>query len=167
MRKTVSVLCLFCCLQVAFAQDVIYRCGNEYVNNLTPEQAKSCKKVSPADPDPSRWLFIASSNDARTYVEKKAPTREGTYLKKWFLFSYKTAQTNSKGEEYRSAKLLYVFDCKSWTLGNKGGIRYLDSVGDGTSIQNHSRSLSETSFDDPVPESVAEALIENVCGKRK
>ena len=38
-------LALVCCAANSQAQDRIYRCGNEYTNNLTGRQAKDCKLI--------------------------------------------------------------------------------------------------------------------------
>jgi len=39
-------LAVLCCATSAWAQDRIYRCGNEYTNTVTEAQAKSCKLIS-------------------------------------------------------------------------------------------------------------------------
>ena len=54
----------------AWAQDRIYRCGNEYTNTVTEAQAKSCKLVSggnvtivqAARPNPNAGVKVASSS---------------------------------------------------------------------------------------------------------
>ena len=48
MKKVLfTLLCCFCWLQLAAAQDgAIYRCGNEYTNTATTEQMKNCKLVT-------------------------------------------------------------------------------------------------------------------------
>jgi hypothetical protein len=39
-------LAVLSCATTAWAQDRIYRCGNEYTNTVTESQAKSCKLIS-------------------------------------------------------------------------------------------------------------------------
>ena len=57
----------------AWAQDRIYRCGNEYTNTVTELQAKSCKLVSggnvtvvqAARPNPNAGVKVASSTSSQ------------------------------------------------------------------------------------------------------
>ena len=41
------LVCAFCPL--VFAQDKVYRCGNEYTNNVTRERAAECTLISPGN----------------------------------------------------------------------------------------------------------------------
>ena len=46
MKKTLLTLWIIAALPVAaFAQDRIYRCGNEYTNNATQAKERGCKLV--------------------------------------------------------------------------------------------------------------------------
>lgn len=45
MKKLYVLSLLLAVSGAVFAQDVIYRCGNEYTNNVTQAKAKGCKPV--------------------------------------------------------------------------------------------------------------------------
>ena len=57
----------------AWAQDRIYRCGNEYTNTVTEAQAKNCKLVSGGNvtvvqsvrPNPNTGVKVASSSSGQ------------------------------------------------------------------------------------------------------
>ncbi len=85
----------------ANAQVIIYRCGNEYRNDLTVEEAKTCKRISPANPDPLKWELTSLSEASKFYLEKKAAIRDEQFLKKWALIVYSQAQRTLRNEEYR------------------------------------------------------------------
>jgi hypothetical protein len=69
-----------------WAQDRIYRCGNEYTNTVTPEQARNCKLVSggsvtvvqaarPAAPRAASNTPSAPRNDSPDQRAKESDTR--------------------------------------------------------------------------------------------
>ncbi|RGE42370.1 hypothetical protein DZC30_17250 [Comamonas testosteroni] len=45
MKKFFVLPLLMCLVSAAWSQDVIYRCGNEYTNNVAQAKAKGCKPV--------------------------------------------------------------------------------------------------------------------------
>lgn len=110
----------------AWAQDRIYRCGNEYTNTVTEAQAKSCKVVSGGNvtvvqasrPNPNAVVKLASSSsnqpgqrvdagdqrakdsDARFILEselKKAEVRQSEMVKE-----YNSGEPEKLGPETRN-----------------------------------------------------------------
>lgn len=110
----------------AWAQDRIYRCGNEYTNTVTDAQAKTCKLVSGGNvtvvqavrPNPAASVKTASSSssqpgqrvdageqrakdsDARFILEselKKAEARQGELVKE-----YNNGEPEKLGPETRN-----------------------------------------------------------------
>ena len=110
----------------AWAQDRIYRCGNEYTNTVTDAQAKTCKLVSGGNvtvvqavrPNPAASVKTASSSssqsgqrvdageqrakdsDARLILEselKKAEARQGELVKE-----YNNGEPEKLGPETRN-----------------------------------------------------------------
>lgn len=56
-----------------FAQEKIYRCGKQYTNSVTKEQAKSCKEITPKELTPAELdLYQKCRFDAT-----KSPTEAG------------------------------------------------------------------------------------------
>jgi len=107
----------------AQAQSSIYRCGNEYTNNPTPEQKRSCKLIEgggvtvvPAvkprpnsakptgdsagqprvDPDQQK----ARDNDARTILETELRKAEAKLAE--IQKEYNNGEPEKKGEELRN-----------------------------------------------------------------
>ncbi len=108
----------------AWAQDRIYRCGNEYTNTVTEAQAKNCKIVSGGNvtvvqavrPNPNAGVKVASSSqpgqrvdageqrakdsDARLILEselKKAEVRQAELVKE-----YNNGEPEKLGPETRN-----------------------------------------------------------------
>ena len=119
----ISLATLAACARVpmAWSQDRIYRCGNEYTNTVSEAQAKNCKLVSggnvtvvqsakPAAPkastgpaSPSRMDSAdqrAKDSDARRILEselKKAETKQAELLKE-----YNNGEPEKTGPEFRN-----------------------------------------------------------------
>jgi hypothetical protein len=57
MKKLLLIVCILPTIALA-ADDKIYRCGEEYTNTVTPEQAVNCKQISPpplTKAEEARW----------------------------------------------------------------------------------------------------------------
>ena len=127
----------------AWAQDRIYRCGNEYTNTVTESQAKSCKLISGGNvtvvqaqkPNPNRVASAAQSgqrvdagaqrakdSDSRLILEselKKAEARQQELLKE-----YNNGEPEKLGPEARNPQkyLDRVAELKASIGRNEGDI---------------------------------------------
>ena len=104
MKKTLLTLWIIATLPVAaFAQDRIYRCGNEYTNNATQAKERGCKLVEGGNVTviqgsrPSGGGGAASGGADRKQVERS--------LKTWFLTGHTsfTVENRPRGGDENSA----------------------------------------------------------------
>ena len=58
------------------------------------------------------WVVVGKNEKFSAYADPATMRKEGTTVKMWDLFDYKTAQTGVGGKLYLSAKRHLEYDCK-------------------------------------------------------
>jgi hypothetical protein len=58
------------------------------------------------------WVVVGKNEKFSSYADPSSMRKQGTTVKMWDLFDYKTAQTGVGGKKFLSAKRHLEYDCK-------------------------------------------------------
>lgn len=151
----------------AWAQDEIYRCGNEYVNNAALARAHSCVRVSERAEDylneQNGYREIGQSTRLRVFLNTKTVTSAGKYVKAWSNWSYKSEQKLRSGGEYQSSQNLSYYDCGNRTSAMRQTSYHRGVTTRGEVVSTLSTPEKEMEYEDAVPNSIGEELLTVVC----
>ena len=109
------------------------------------------------------WEKFATSKDESIYfIDACSIAVDGIYKKAWFKTELQIPEENSDGKTYDSTKKLYYFNCKN----RKSALAqfthyYIDNV-----VNSASTKLEKNAFDEVVPDSIGEAMLERACSTK-
>lgn len=167
MKRIIVFLAICVMSNIALAQERIYKCENEFTNSVPNAEMLGCKLMEAGKPDLRQWRMIQSVEKVDVYVDRKPAIKDGMMLKSWSLWVYKDGRTTRQGESYLSAKQLNIFNCRSRTSATRQSVSYPDIAGRGTPVNSFSLSDGDIQFEDSIPNSLGEALVDAACGKSK
>jgi hypothetical protein len=117
----------------------------------------------------SDWRNVTKTNDAIIYVDYGSVAPRGKYMRAWVMFDYilpKQTVTYPQ-KEYKSGKMLWAFDCEERTSATAQYILLSGDFGDGEPVHSLSTSWGLLKFDDVVPDSIGEIVLNVACASRK
>jgi hypothetical protein len=109
------------------------------------------------------WEKFATSKDESIYfIDACSIAVDGIYKKAWFKIELEIPEDNLDGKKYDSTKKLYYFNCKN----RKSALAqfthyYIDNV-----VNSASTKLEKNAFDEVVPDSIGEAMLERACSTK-
>jgi len=107
----------------------------------------------------SRWYAIDDGPEYRTYVDTASMVRESpTLVKLWVKSEYARPHANTSGKKVKRWMSHYQVDCKKRQLREGEGAEY-DARGEVIDSYEH----ASAAFEDPMPETIAEAIVVAVC----
>lgn len=114
------------------------------------------------------WDFTTRSSDGlfTIYHDKSTIRRNGVRAKMWRIDDYAVAQTNSSGQEYKSVKVLYAYNCREETDAIISIIHYSGSMGQGSAVWSFTVKEEKWQWDPIAPNSVGEMAWKVACGKK-
>lgn len=132
--------------------------GNEFAK----EVLKKPEMIAVAQSLGTGWIYVGIAKTVTTYADPATIRRVGNKVKMWSLIDYKTSQTNA-GEQYRSKKNQYEYDCKEEQFRLLFASDHSGNMGGGEVVM----ILHTPSEWIPVPPgSIGEELLKLACGKR-
>lgn len=163
--RLVGLLMAFISCASSPAEDLIYKCGNEYTNTVSEKQALNCKLISGGNlfPDKAKWLPIGSTSSASVYFDKTPILKDGNFLKSWVLWAYKEEQRYKSGEKFQSSLQMTLFNCKDRTSVVRQVVNYSSSSGNGEVTSAETFQKDDLKFADIVPGSIGEDLVNHAC----
>ena len=137
---------------------------------LAPAPAPAPEPIRPPPTAPSAscgWKKHGRESGTRNasteYVDACTIRTQGRYRFAWILKAYDQAQTIAAGQYYRSEKHRYAFVCDLARYTIVSGIAYSGAMGAGNVVHSISIDQREWEFEDAVPGSTGEALVNFVC----
>lgn len=119
----------------------------------------------------SNWQRIDGIGERLSYVDYASIVTTANGRKKaWMLNTFDQLQTVPGYPQYRSMKSLIHFDCKEKTRAEGLTVLYDGVEGTGAPVNTEYFPVSNNSFRDVIPDSIAELQLEIVCaykGKSK
>jgi hypothetical protein len=110
----------------------------------------------------AEWVsfYILPQVDKTLYVDRDTIRRKGDLVKMWFLFDYKTVQT--EGGKYLSGKVQYEIDCAEERLQVLAGSYFSGNMGRGNVVDINYAKLK---WEPVQPGSFGQDLWEFACKK--
>lgn len=108
------------------------------------------------------WNLVQESVNARLYFEPTSVQRNGSIVKLWVMYTYKTAQRMRDGTSYRSTKVQEEYDCATDRLRIVFYAAYSGVDGGGISV--HSQNSIEE-WRPAIPGTLGEYTLKFICGR--
>jgi hypothetical protein len=164
-QLTAFAVALICTISNCHAQEILYRCGNEYTNELPMGNPLGCKLIT--RPKPSKnWTEVVGNEPTRIFIDMSTVKPQGRYLKAWIMFDYDIPKTVG-AIRYSSALELAYYDCAGERSGAKTILRYIDAIGRGTAHPPVVFEEQDIQMMDLAPGTVGQLLADFVCAKTK
>lgn len=109
------------------------------------------------------WEVFANADDSFMAVHKPSIQDAGSQVTGWVLINYMTAQGKPPGT-FRSIKTKYSVDCGKRRLASSQSTSYSKLNGAGDVVRSGEVRLS--TFEDAIPETMGEAVVERLCQRR-
>jgi hypothetical protein len=113
---------------------------------------------------PAQWQLVEGSSKLTLHVDVESIRSEGGRVKAWFRWNYaETQYTYPNREPFRSMKELNYFDCGKRTYAIAQSVAYAERDGRGESPYRAALPFSQLTFEEVIPESIGELMLEYVC----
>ncbi|MES2102681.1 MAG: surface-adhesin E family protein [Pseudomonadota bacterium] len=129
--------------------------------------ASASAAASQAAPsEPARdWRVINSDKNAEMSLDAASIREIGKMREVWAMWNFKTARENKGDPTFPALKSyqdMYVLNCEDKTMRLTREIIYAENFGMGDK-RDHSDALTNMAYEKPVPDSVAETMVNQVC----
>lgn len=113
----------------------------------------------------SDWQWTTESDSANYFMDFDSIATQAGHKKAWVRVNYTTPMESVSypKKPYKSAKLLYYFDCSGKLLGIFQTVRYADFNAAGEVVETDSARFSPTQLNDVVPDTIGEKLQQIAC----
>ena len=110
------------------------------------------------------WRVIGSTDAGELSMDAASVTQKGDVRQAWSMWNFKDARPNSEPgfPTFKSYQDMHSYNCKDKTMRLTSEIIYADNNGMGDK-RDHSDALKGMAFAAPVPGSVAEIMLKQVC----
>ena len=108
------------------------------------------------------WVVVGKNEKFTAYASPASMRKDGTMVKMWDLFDYKTAQTSETGKRFVSSKRHIEYDCKQMRVRPFAASSHTESMGQGQLAE--ARDLSPK-WNTVATGSADELLWKFACGK--
>lgn len=112
------------------------------------------------------WQSLGGSDQAELLIDTDSIIESGSIREAWSLWNFKEARPNTGDASFpklKSYKDLHQYNCKAGTLKLTREIIFAENDGKGDK-RDHSDALKGQEFTKPKPMSVADAMLQSVCG---
>jgi hypothetical protein len=111
----------------------------------------------------SNWTLVSKPVDEeRFFVDRQSLALDGKWRKAWVLFNHAEG-IPKEAPVIKSMKAQWWFDCANRAIQEVQVISYDEELGAGTPATTKNLRFSPDRFEDVVPDSVGEALLDFVC----
>jgi hypothetical protein len=114
----------------------------------------------------AEWKFFAENNFNSGYIDYSRINTEGKYKSLWYLFDFKSPDTNSSGKQYKSTVAKSIVDCQASKYQDVAIYQYSGHMGLGEVVISRSRPITESEWSYPPPNSFADMVINIACGRK-
>ena len=111
-------------------------------------------------------LSVSGEFEFNIYLDKSSKKKNGPVVRMWELRDFFSVQTNSSGEKFKSAKILYAYNCKDDAVAIISGTQYAGSVGSGKVIWSANFPEKDLNWEPKVPGSLGEIKWKVACDKQ-
>ncbi len=108
------------------------------------------------------WVVVGKNEKFTAYADPATMRKEGSMVKMWNLFDYKTAQAGVAGKRYLSVKRHFEYDCKAGRARILAVSSHTENLAKGELVAASSISLNWSVV---APDSADELLWKFACGK--
>ncbi|WP_157212708.1 surface-adhesin E family protein [Herbaspirillum sp. CF444] len=111
------------------------------------------------------WQNVGGSDTAELSIDVDSIKENKGIREAWSLWNFKEARNNNDSSfpTLKSYKDMHQYNCKDQSLKLTKEIIYAENDGKGAS-RDHSDALKNMQFTKPKPLSVADAMVQLVCG---
>ncbi len=115
----------------------------------------------------AEWEQLSISGDFEfsIYVDNAPRKKNGSIVKMWELRDFSSVQTNSSGDKFKSAKILYAYDCKEDAVAIISGTQYTGAVGSGKVIWSATFPEKALNWEPKIPGSLGEIKWKIACNR--
>lgn len=114
---------------------------------------------------PADWRVLSSDGKTEMSVDAASIRQIGNMREVWAMWNFKEARQNKGDPSFPALKSyqdMYLLNCEDRTMRLTKEIIYAENYGKGDK-RDHSEALTNTSYEKPVPDSVAETMVKQVC----
>ena len=128
--------------------------------------AASAASSTAAPSQPARdWRVINSDKNTEMSLDAASIKEIGKMREVWAMWNFKEPRENKGDPTFPALKSyqdMYVLNCEDKTMRLTREIIYAENFGMGDK-RDHSDALTNMTYEKPVPDSVAEAMVKQVC----
>ena len=113
----------------------------------------------------SDWQLVSNGKESKVYVDTESLGHHGRYVKAWFLWDYASQQKDQifPDQRFLSQKILWYISCSEKTAAQIQLLSYTGKAGDGDVVTRRITPIGLAQFEDVVPDSVGQILVNYVC----
>ncbi|GGC68902.1 surface-adhesin E family protein [Undibacterium terreum] len=114
---------------------------------------------------PADWRVLNTDNNTEMSVDAASIRQIGSMREVWAMWNFKEARENKGDPTFPALKSyqdMYIVNCEEKTMRLSREIIYAGNYGTGDK-RDHSDALTNMSYEKPVLDSVAEAMVQEVC----
>ena len=115
----------------------------------------------------AEWAYFNYSDTATHYIDYSRTKTEGRYKSMWVLADLKSPKIEAFGKQYKSQVTKDIIDCQGSRIQSVGLYFYSEQMGKGEIVWSNSRSIQESEWTFPPPNSINEALIKAACVQKQ
>ncbi|HTD05759.1 surface-adhesin E family protein [Undibacterium sp.] len=111
------------------------------------------------------WRVLNSDGNTEMSVNAASIKEIGKMREVWAMWNFKEARPNKGDPTFPALKSyqdMYILNCEDKTMRLAKEIIYAENFGTGDK-RDHSDALTNTTYEKPAPDSVAETMVKQVC----
>lgn len=114
------------------------------------------------------WVNLGASEEGTMYLDASSIRTQGAYFKAWnrWVSARPIPVQGSPKQYYSVIQTLSYYDCKSGTVADKQILLYLNVYAN-SPFYTHFNDEAQLRFDDPVPGTFGQSLVERVCSYKR
>ncbi|WP_394780566.1 surface-adhesin E family protein [Undibacterium sp.] len=114
---------------------------------------------------PGDWRVINDDGSTEMSLDAASIRKIGSMREVWAMWNFKQARPNKGDPTFPALKSyqdMYILNCEDKTMRLSREIIYAENYGTGDK-RDHSDALTNMTYEKPVPDSVAETMVKEVC----
>ncbi len=115
------------------------------------------------------WVSTGATERGELFLDVASIRPHGQFMKAWtrYALKHQATSTGYPVYSYMSSKSLDYYDCKNGSVATKQTIYYADSSGTGPITHGYGFRDAQLDFQDPIPGTIGEWLLNRVCFQRR
>lgn len=114
----------------------------------------------------AEWKDDGGNDDLDSYIDYSRIQTEGRYKSMWALQDFKSPQTNSLGNRFKSSVVKRIVDCQASRSQYVAIYQYSGQMGIGNIVFSETYQIQESKWLYPPPNSIGEGYIKVACGRK-